>query len=265
MMGKATILVWVSATLWLTGCATSPLGHRQLSLFSHADMTTMGAVAYAKQREQLPEATDQAVVDYVQCVAHDVTAIVEVNKNWHVSVFKTNKVNAWALPGGYIGVYTGLLSYAKNQAQLAAVLGHEVSHVLAHHSNARMSTAYATQAGLQVAEILLGRGGEKQQLALAALGVGANVGILLPYSRGQESEADIMGLKLMARAGFDPREAVQLWHNMASAGATPPEFLSDHPSNDHRIDGLKAHMSTALKLYRKARAAGREPDCRAVP
>jgi predicted Zn-dependent protease len=181
---------------------------------------------------------------------------------WEVQVFEDKNVNAFALPGGKIGVYTGLLNVAKTPDQLAAVLGHEVSHVIAEHGNARMSAALATQAGLTAAEIYAASSGNDQAQILGLLGLGAQVGILLPYSRSQESEADLLGLDLMARAGFDPRQAVALWHNMAQAGGEqPPEFLSTHPSHENRIEDLKKRMASDLKRYRQARAQGNTPSC----
>src|SRR5699024_9074480 len=147
------------------------------------------------------------------------------------------------------------------QAQLAAVIGHEIGHVLAHHSNARMSAKYATSAGMQLLGAFLGGGGSaaNSKQIMALLGLGAQVGLLLPYGRGQESEADIIGLELMARAGFDPRAAVALWHNMdAAGGAAPPEWLSTHPSNASRIQHLKQYMGKAMQLYRQAPS---HPSC----
>ncbi|HET8551343.1 MAG TPA: M48 family metallopeptidase [Gammaproteobacteria bacterium] len=255
--------VLAPAVLLLAACTTSPTGHPQLSFFPESQMAKMGAQAYQQEKQQTPVDHNPAVDNYVQCVAHAVTAVAGTKYNWQVTVFQKDVANAWALPGGYIGVYTGLLKYARNQAQLAAVLGHEVSHVLAHHANARMSAAYATQAGLELAQAALGGGGSNNQAVLAALGLGAQYGVILPYSRSQESEADIMGLKLMARAGFDPRQAIQLWQNMAQAGSSPPAFLSDHPSNKTRIKDLQAHMPEAMALYQQARAAGRDPHCQA--
>ncbi|HET7370300.1 MAG TPA: M48 family metallopeptidase [Gammaproteobacteria bacterium] len=255
----------IASALLLCACATSPTGTPQLSFFPESQLAQMGAATYQKEKQELPVAKNPAVRSYVQCVAQHVTAVAGSPANWEVTVFQKDVANAWALPGGYIGVYTGLLDYARDQAQLAAVLGHEVSHVLAHHANARLSTAYATQAGLQVTQALLNeKGGGQNSLIMAALGLGAQVGILLPYSRSQESEADVLGLKLMARAGFDPREAIQLWQNMAKAGGSaPPAFLSDHPANEARIHDLSEHMDEAMALFKQARAAGRHPNCQA--
>ena len=181
-----------------------------------------------------------------------------------MQVFDSPEVNAFALPGGKIGVYTGILTVASNQDQLAAILGHEVEHVLAEHGNARVSAAYATQGALAVTQALSGAPSPMKDQVLGLLGVGAQYGVLMPYGRGQETEADVLGQDLMARAGFDPREAVQLWRNMSSVagGKSPPSFLSTPPANEQRIRTLTERMPQAMALYEAARASGRRPDCR---
>ena len=151
---------------------------------------------------------------------------------------------------------------ARNQDQLATVLGHEVAHVLAEHGNERVSTAFAAQAGVDLVGKISGSATPTQQQLLGLLGLGAQVGVLLPFSRAQESEADSLGLDLMARAGFDPRESIQLWKNMSDAGGgQPPEFLSTHPSHGTRIEDLTARMPDARVLSEQARAQGRRPAC----
>lgn len=246
-------------TLLLAACATSPLGSPQLQLFSQQDLAKMGAASYQKIKQKTPIATDPSVKAYVQCVAHALTR--QVGGGWEVTVFKSKQVNAFALPGGKIGVYTGLLKVAEGPDQLAAVIGHEIGHVLAEHSNARMSAKYATSAGMQLLAAFLGGGGSgaSSQQIMAMLGLGAQVGLLLPYTRGQESEADIIGLKLMAEAGFDPRASVALWQNMRSAGGgAPPELLSTHPSSTSRIQHLKQYMGKAMAVYQNAAS---HPNC----
>ena len=182
---------------------------------------------------------------------------------WEVTVFEEESPNAFALPGGKIGVHTGLFTVAENQDQLATVMGHEVAHVLAQHGNERVSTAYATQSGLALVSAMGDPNSATQRQLMGALGVGAQVGVLLPFSRTQESEADQIGLELMARAGFDPRESTALWRNMAAAGGgAPPEFLSTHPAHGTRIQALEAWTPGALRLMEQAHAAGRRPSCR---
>lgn len=253
--------------LTVVACAVSPTGRKQLTLIPEDQMSTMGAQAFADIRKESPIEQDKAIVAYVQCVADALIALPEVRAqqaDWEVTVFAEETVNAFALPGGKIGVYTGLLRVAENPSQLAAVMGHEVVHVLARHGNERMSQQYAVGETLGLIETWLGSGGSGagQQAAMALLGVGAQVGVLLPFSRAHESEADAMGKTLMAKAGFDPRESVTLWQNMARAGnGGQPEFLSTHPSHDTRIRDLQTGMDTALALYEEARAAARTPNC----
>lgn len=253
----------VAVIVWLAACATSPLGHYQLKLFPESQMADMGATAFQQIEKKTPESDNGQVNEYVTCVADAITTTLPGKRDWDVKVFDEPKtINAFALPGGKIGVYTGILEVADTPDELAAVLGHEVSHVLAGHGNARMSAAVATQAGLTLAQIYAASSGSGQQQLLGLLGVGAQVGVLLPYGRSQESEADLLGLDLMARAGFDPRQAVVLWQNMSkSGGDQPPEFLSTHPSNESRIEALQERMPRALELYKQAQAQGKHPQC----
>ena len=187
----------------------------------------------------------------------------EVGGSWEVVVFKDDAANAFALPGGRVGVYTGLLAVAKNQHQLATVIGHEVAHVQARHANERVSQSFAVEQGLNIISAVASPQSGAGQSLMGMLGVGAQYGILMPFSRVQESEADMLGLDLMARAGFDPRESVQLWKNMArSGGGQPPEFLSTHPSHSTRISDLIGRLPLALQLRNQAQQRGRRPNCK---
>ncbi|MGB5457188.1 MAG: M48 family metallopeptidase, partial [Gammaproteobacteria bacterium] len=181
-----------------------------------------------------------------------------------VRVFADDQANAFALPGNKIGVYEGLLKYAVNQHQLAAVIGHELAHVVAQHGNERVSEQLATQAGMSIAAVALGSSqtsDSNKQLILAGLGLGVQYGVILPFSRTHESEADLIGLDLMAESGFLPTESVKLWENMSKAGGGAPEFLSTHPSSTTRIKDLKARMPRALDKYNKAQAKNLKPNC----
>lgn len=221
----------------------------------------MGATAYQQLQASTPVSRNDAVNAYVDCVAGAITRTLEGEEGgpWEVRVFAEDQVNAFALPGRKIGVYQGLLSVADNQHQLATVIAHEVAHVLAQHSNERISTQFAANAGLELLSTLAGEATPTKQMLFGLLGVGTQVGVLLPFSRTQESEADLLGLQLMAEAGFDPRESVDLWRNMIEkAGQSPPEFLSTHPSGETRIEALTAHMPEALEL---SRTSGSDPDC----
>ena len=246
----------------LAACATSPTGRQQLKLFPDEQMVRMGATAFEELKKESPPSRNASQIRYVRCVADALTREVSSTNAWEVQVFDGEEANAFALPGGKIGVYTGMLSVARNQHQLAAVVAHEISHVTADHGNARVSASYATQAGLQLASVIAGATTPMRQQLMGLLGLGAQYGVLMPYGRGQESEADRLGLELMARAGFDPREAVSLWRNMQQAhGSGPPAFLSTHPSPGGRIETLSNEMPQALALHRAARAAGKSPNC----
>jgi len=264
-------LVMLMLAIGLAACATSPLGRDQLILFPDEQVAQMGVTAYQELKNSTPLTKNRELKSYVNCVADALTRALPNNGNdggaqpqeWEVSVFADDQVNAFALPGGKIGVYQGLLSVAENQDQLATVIGHEIAHVLARHSNERISTQYATSTGLELASVLAGQSTPVKQTLFGLLGVGAQVGVLLPFGRKQETEADLLGLELMARAGFDPGQSVPLWENMiASGGESPPEFLSTHPSGETRIRALEQTMPTVVPLFEQARSGGLRPDCR---
>lgn len=256
-------ILWFVPVLLLASCATSPTGQKQLKLFPDSEMTRMGITAYDEVKKNTPISHNKKINEFVACVAKAVTKEVPLKTAWELTVFDDKAINAFALPGGKIGVYTGILKVTRNQSQLAAVLGHEIAHVVADHGNARVSAAYATQTGLQLAQIIAGSASPGKSQLFGLLGLGAQVGILLPYGRGQESEADFLGLEYMSRAGFDPRESINLWINMskASGGKQPLEFLSTHPANQTRINDLKKAMPGAMKLFETARSRGKHPQC----
>lgn len=227
-------------------------------------MEQMGVAAYSEMKKQTPVTNDSRINAYVNCVADAIIDVLPGNDAWEVNVFDDDQVNAFALPGGKIGVYTGLLKVAENQDQLATVMGHEVAHVLADHGNARVSANYAAQAGITLATVIgmASTNDPKKRQLLGLLGVGVQVGALLPYGRSQESEADVLGLELMAKAGFNPRESVPLWRNMKKAGGGgQPEFLSTHPSSETRIRNLSKMMDKAIGWQNKANSSGRRPRC----
>lgn len=244
-------------------CAVSPLGRRQLAFFPDEQLAEMGVAAFDQVKAETKISSDPKANAYVKCVANRITSVLTPAESpvgsWEVLVFASDQVNAFALPGGKIGVYTGLLKVAKTQDQLAAVLGHEVSHVLARHSNERVSTAYTAEAALTV----VGESGIVAPELMGLLGLGTQVGVLLPFSRTQESEADLLGLDLMARAGFDPHQSITLWQNMSASrtSGAPPEFMSTHPSDATRMANLNARLPRATSLFQAAKAAGRRPQC----
>jgi len=236
-------------------CATSPLGRRQIMLASSGEMDAMGIAAFTDMKKKMPETKDAKVSGYVGCVARNVTAVMPGGTNWEVRVFEDKNINAFALPGGKIGVFTGLLKAAQTQDQLAAVIGHEVAHVIAGHSNERYSEAKLAGVGQAAVSVTTGVNTE-------LLGMATNVFFLLPHSRTHEAEADVLGMDYMAKAGFDPRASITLWENMSKAGGDkPPEMLSTHPSDQTRIKGLNQRLSISMPLYEQARQQGRKPAC----
>jgi predicted Zn-dependent protease len=252
----------VVTTLAIAACSASPTGRNQLLLFSDSDMSSLGAQSFDQMKKDQKVSTDKKTNAYVQCVTRAITKHVPPQpgfNQWEVVVFDSEQVNAFALPGGKIGVYTGLLDVAVNQDQLATVIGHEIAHVLADHSNERLSQSQIANAGLQITNLALGSSEYSQYtgVTMAALGLGVQYGVLMPYGRTQESEADIVGLELMAKSGFDPNQSVDLWKNMAKAsgGQQPPELLSTHPSHSTRIEDLKAKIQS-LPNYNAKR-----PNC----
>lgn len=248
-------LIYLLCAAVVVACATSPLGRRQLKLVSDEQMTQMGIASFTDLKQKTPETKDAKASAYVACVARNITGVMGGGSAWEVRTFEDKAVNAFALPGGKIGVYTGLLKVAQTQDQLAAVIGHEVAHVIAGHSSERVSESLAAELGLSVVQASTG-------VDAQMLGVAANVFFLLPNSRAHETEADLLGLDYMAKAGFDPRGAVTLWQNMSKAGGDkPPELLSTHPSDASRIGRLQERLPIALPLYEQARAQGRKPAC----
>jgi predicted Zn-dependent protease len=262
VLGSSLILVLVA----LLGCETNPYtGRHQLLMTSVAEEMNLGTQAYSqvKSDPKVHLSQDPREIEPVKRVASRIIEAAKRSKyadmaqqfQWEVTVIKDDKtMNAFALPGGKIAVYTGIFPVAKNEAGLAAVLGHEVVHALARHGAERMSQGQLTNAALQVAGAAIGASGTNpllSQAAMAALGAGAQVGVLLPFSRSHESEADYIGILLAADAGYDPRESVHLWERMEqmSGGGGPSEFLSTHPGHDTRIQQLKKWMPEAMAIY----------------
>lgn len=250
------------ATLVLTACSTSPLGRKQFTLLPAGQIDAMGVQSFDKLKKETPIENNAVLNRRVRCVADAITRVS--GGQWEVVVFRDDTPNAFALPGGKIGVHTGLMNVARNQHQLAAVIGHEIGHVQAQHGNERVSQQFAVDAGVQLIAAIAQPQSATGQTLMGLLGVGAQVGILLPFSRIQENESDMIGQDLMAKAGFDPRESITLWQNMAKAseGKSQPEFLSTHPAHSSRIDDLRTRLATTMPLYEQAKRAGKAPDCR---
>lgn len=248
----------------LIACEKSPTGRTQFALLPSDYVAQLGAQSFASLQASKSIETNRRVNDYVACVAQAIIAELSgTDVEWEVVVFRDPSPNAFALPGGKIGVHTGLLRAAESADQLAAVIGHEIGHVLSEHANERMSQGFAVDAVLWLVNLFIGdQAGIADDVALQALGLGAEVGVLLPFSRAHESEADIIGLELMAQAGFDPRQALSFWKNMSQlSGKQGFEFLSTHPTHDSRITDLQYHMTSAVDVFERAQAQGRRPHC----
>lgn len=233
-------------------------------------MNDMGAAQYNEvlQDPKVILSKDPREIEPVKRVAARIIAAAKRSKyanaarafSWEVTVIKDDGMkNAWALPGGKIAVYTGIFPMAKSEAGLAAIMGHEVVHALAQHGEERMSQGLVAQFGMTAAAIVLSTQGASPalgELAMQAMGLGVQVGVLLPFSREHESEADYVGVLLAADAGYDPRESIRIWERMAAASqGAPPEFLSTHPSHETRITDLRSWMPEALSIYEKASKA----------
>ena len=266
------VIVFAVLALQSGGCTSNPYTKRwQLLMVPQSYETSLGAQAYqdllsdpkVKVSQDLAEEAPVQRVSarIIEAAKHSKYAESAKAFQWDVTVIKDDKTkNAFALPGGKIAVYTGIFPVADNESGLAAIVGHEVVHALARHGSERMSQGVLAQVGLVGAAIAMQSQGfspTSSQATMSALGVGAQVGVLLPYSRAHESEADYIGLLLAAAAGYDPQEAVQVWERMqrSSGGQQPQEFLSTHPGHETRIKRLTEKMPEALALYQQANKA----------
>ncbi|HEY7163716.1 MAG TPA: M48 family metallopeptidase [Candidatus Binatia bacterium] len=241
-------LAIILLALALSDCVSAPYtGRRQLMLVGEADEIATGQQAYRQVMRESVTTDDPRAFPIVRRVGERIAdAANKPEYKWEFRVINDpDMVNAFCVPGGKVAVYTGIFPAAHDEAGLAVVLGHEVAHALLRHSGERMSQAEVLGAGMMLA----GASGVNPGI-LQALGLGASVGVILPFSRSQESEADQVGLLLMAKAGYDPRAALEVWDRMARLEkSTPPAFLSTHPSNETRIQDLRAMLPEALKYY----------------
>ena len=255
----------IIVAICLSSCAKSPLGRNQLKLYSSSQLAGMGEQAFASMKSEQKVSSQSVSNQYVKCIADAITQHVPKSVFagvWELVVFDSPQINAFALPGGKIGVYTGLIELTENQHQLAAVIGHEVGHVIAEHGNERMSSSALIGMGMEVTNQLL-KANEiaSSNMIMAGLGLGVQVGVQLPFGRTHESEADLIGLDLMAKAGFDPQQSINLWQNMAKASGNnrQPELLSTHPLPETRIENLADNM---LKTMDKYHLAKNKPNCK---
>lgn len=243
----------VFLALGTAGCATDTTG-LGLRLVPEEQVVAMGHQSWEELRKKEPVSKNG---DYQRAAARVATRLLAAaGRNpgeWEAVVFAGDEINAFALPNKKIGVYEGMMKLIGNEDELAAVLGHEIGHVERNHSAERVNSQMATELGIGLASAALGSAGRTDPQAVAAvLGLGAQFGLLLPYSRNQELEADRLGLYNMAAAGYDPRAAVSLWRKMQGQGGRPPVFMSTHPGPDQRIQRLEMLMPQALELYRRS-------------
>ncbi|MCP5523537.1 MAG: M48 family metallopeptidase [Verrucomicrobiales bacterium] len=257
-----SLVALLGVLLWSSGCATAPeTGRRQMILLSASEEMQLGLTEFEKLKQDVPVSKDQAAKAMVERVGRRIAAVAPLpNAQWEFVLFQSDEANAFCLPGGKVGVYTGILPVTKAEAGLATVIGHEVAHATARHGAERMSSAMVLQTGGQLASSALGgENGKYSETVGAAYGIGSQVLVALPHSRTQESEADHIGLLYMARAGYDPAEAVAFWERFAkfneeAGGGGDLWFLRTHPLDAKRIADLKALLPRARAEYEKTLA-----------
>lgn len=247
-----TFLFGIVTAGLLLGCATNPFtGKKTLALVPNSQLFPMSFQQYSQFLSENKVISNTSEAQMVNTVGHKIAAAAEKylrangygeylkDYRWEYKLVRSNEVNAWCMPGGKIVIYSGILPIAKNEAGLAAIMGHEVAHALANHGQQRMSAAQFQQLGAVAGNIALAEKPEYQEIFNTAYGLGSNLGVMLPFSRSHESEADQIGLLLMAIAGYEPMAAAELWQRMqAQESGTPPEFLSTHPSSATRINNI---------------------------
>ncbi|HPG11137.1 MAG TPA: M48 family metallopeptidase [Chitinophagaceae bacterium] len=262
------ILFSLSFVFLLISCSRNALtGKNQLTLLPETELQAMATQEYQSflSTNKVVSVSNNRDAEMVKRVGDRIVKAVQsyyaekgmtdklAGFKWETNLVEDKAVNAWCMPGGKIVVYTGILPITQNEAALAAVMGHEVSHALLQHGNQRMSQGLLQQlGGVALSVAVANKPAETQNLFLNAYGVGTQVGVLLPFSRKHELEADRYGLIWTAMAGYNPQEAIGLWERMeqASQGQAPPEFLSTHPAEGRRIEQIKKYMPEALQYYK---------------
>jgi predicted Zn-dependent protease len=264
---KHYFAVFLVMSLLLLSCSTVAVtGRKQLNLVPRSTMLSMSVQQYDEFLKANKLSENQEQTQMVKGIGTRIEKAVGQyfterdmshklkDYAWEFNLVESEEVNAWCMPGGKVVVYTGILPITKDESGLAVVMGHEIAHAIAEHGNERMSQALVTQlGGMALSKALEEKPEQTQQLWMAAFGVGAQLGVLLPYSRLHENEADHLGLIFMAMAGYDPNAAVGFWERMAQmkGGQAPPEFLSTHPSDEKRIKNIKELIPEAMQYYRE--------------
>ena len=241
--------------LFLSSCTTvSMTGRQQLLLSNESEEAASGAASYQQYLSESKISTDKTNTALVKKVGQKIAAVSGCDYDWEFNLLENDEANAWCLSGGKVAVYTGILPYTQTEAGLATVMSHEIAHAIARHGAERATQAQLMQYGLSLGNLALEKN-PNRELIMMGVNVAGNVGVILPYSRKHESEADYMGLLLMAKAGYDPNEAVKFWERMSQASGGSQgglsDFLSTHPSDEKRIKDLQSHMSEAMKYYNK--------------
>ncbi|MBN9302997.1 MULTISPECIES: M48 family metallopeptidase [Dysgonomonas] len=263
-MVKYFPILFIAMSLLFSSCGSVPVtGRKQLNLVSNQEVLSLSLQQYQQFIKSAPISTDKKNTALVQKVGRNIANAVETYlKNngyadelasyaWEFNLVKSADVNAFCMPGGKIVVYEGILPYTQDETGLAVVLGHEVAHAVAKHANERMSQQMMTEYGTAAIGTALGGTSTRvQQAAAAAIGLGSQYGILLPYSRKQELEADKLGLIFMAMAGYNPSQAAAFWTRMSQQGSSTPEFMSTHPSDNTRIQQIEKDLPEAMKYYK---------------
>jgi predicted Zn-dependent protease len=251
----------VLVLLAMTSCSVVPeTGRSQLILISSGQEMQLGLAEFEKVKKDTPISKDANLNALVQRVGKKIAGVANLpNAQWEFVVFDAPKTaNAFCLPGGKVGIFTGILPITKDETGMATVIGHEVAHAVARHGAERVSEGMIIQLGGVAVDVALREKSQQmRQITLAAYGLGSQVGVMLPHSRSHELEADRIGLLYMARAGYDPRQAVDFWKRFADhtkqLGGAPPEFLSTHPVDSRRIAQIESLMPQALAEYQKAK------------
>jgi predicted Zn-dependent protease len=259
------ILILVFTAFILVSCSSVLLtGRKQLLLVPDADVLAMSVQSYRQFIDSVPLSTDKTSTALVKKVGANISAEVEsylrtngmeadvANYSWEFNLVKDTSINAFCMPGGKVVFFEGILPITKNEAGIAVVMGHEVAHAVAKHSNERLSQQLMLQYGASLTDVLLSNKTEAARTGINALyGLGAQFGVMLPYSRKHEYEADRLGLIFLAMAGYNPNEAISFWERMAAKGSNSLEFMSTHPSDANRIAKLKELIPEAMKFYKQ--------------